>query len=1133
LLRLRTALATVAVIALAGLARLHVAGGLDIAATERALGTQLAQLGLPAVGSRLLNRASTIYAERVRSGKAAAARARLVECEFALAQLFRERGKAAQAKQHYARVKSVSPERTIEAKAWSAYVDAQAGQTGSRKALLGLMVDAPDDPVPPHLVGRLFLEAGQLAEAERFLKKSLALPNGKTHAATLALAQATQSAGGDAALQGAQEALALAVTPGEKRRAAQLLKELGAEGPDPTVAWLQAFGRQHHWGLIAAAATLVLLFSPTWIGLLARLAPTLVAPLYLLSRSSAPSAIRTYEAALQRRPNSAALLRALATAYRRTGMGARRASDLWERLYALDPDDEEARDQTVRLALETGSESDASLRACQDWFEANPQHLDAGAVAAHLARGYRARSTMPPPGALPAVEMAAAAAPGDRDLRLFLATLQCHHGRHREAAGLLETMLAEKPFDEATRLQYAHALIGAGEPYAAFRHLRLLPPTAETTTDLYLAGVAAQNAGRQRESLRILQEVVRRDPSLFDVDERIADASARAVRGRTGPCDLSETVAICEAHVLHRAVHPHYGDVLLLVFRRDFSDALEFPSVFAEQFGPEHAALPGCARVLEAGSDEEEYFVVYQTPTGASLAQVLELRGPMAPSEAASAMSRVLAALAELHDASRLHGDLRLASVWLDDDVGATLVGAGASMVAEAAPNAPPPGARSPFNVAPEVVQQRHLSAASDIYAAGCMLYELLVGSPPLQGPTHLAAMMAHVTIEPEPPSMRAPGIPPELDELVLFALAKAPAQRPATARLFADALAALCEAREEPASAQERLAVAELDLPPAADVIQADRPDAPIDPTRWWTAYHQLTPIATGRFTRVYRGAHRQSGEWHAIKQLQLPHSGGGAEGLATARASQALLRLFANEMHVLQALSEADPPAEGLTVMLQAYRSDERAPAYAMPLMHETLAEHIEREGPMPEGEAVRAFIPLALTVGRLHERAIVHRGISPRSVMFDRRMLLLLGGFDGACRLAEREALLAVEHEVQQACRSPLQALGDVRYLSPERCRGEDFDARTDVYSLGALLFFMLVGAAPFERPDEMQIMLDHVSSFPPRIEEWQVHAGQRTQEVIDRALAKAPSARYPHAAAMVEALTGETFGGDRSA
>ncbi len=110
MLRLRTALLVVVVLLLVWLVRAHVANGLDVAATEYALGTQATEAGLPALGSLLLGRASAIYEGRLKAGTPPeTSRARFIACEFALGRLFAERGQAAKAKQHYLRVKSRCP----------------------------------------------------------------------------------------------------------------------------------------------------------------------------------------------------------------------------------------------------------------------------------------------------------------------------------------------------------------------------------------------------------------------------------------------------------------------------------------------------------------------------------------------------------------------------------------------------------------------------------------------------------------------------------------------------------------------------------------------------------------------------------------------------------------------------------------------------------------------------------------------------------------------------------------------------------------------------------------------------------------------------------------------------------------
>jgi serine/threonine protein kinase len=806
----------------------------------------------------------------------------------------------------------------------------------------------------------------------------------------------------------------------------------------------------------------------------------------------------------------------LARAYRHIGVGTQKAAEVHERLWLLRPNDPRVTADTARLALQSGRMTDPAVQACQVWFDANPDHPDALAVAAHLGRAYRLRGAHAPRSALPALRAALDAAPNDRDLRAYLGALYSHHGEHAAAAEVLWPLVVADPHDQAARQELAHALIGQGRAYEAYRHLRLLPPSAELATDLYLAAVAADQAGRHQESLRILEEVIRLDPSLFDVEERVAAAAARVDRDRCGPLRLQETVAVHEAWVLRRAHHDDHGPVLALVFRREFSDALAFPDLFAERLPILSGLREGSAEVLAGGSHEEAYFVAYRPPAGQQLSELMDTRGLLAPVEAAEVMIPLLEALAALHAAGAVHGDLRPTSIWIEPGRRATLIGAGLAAVAEAAPGMTPPGGRSPFSVAPEVVQGYPCTPLADLYSAGCLLYELLVGSPPLEGPTHLATVMAQVTVEPEPPSMKVPAVPEGMDRLVMAALAKDPSYRVASAEDLADHLRAFVEQPRAPEAPAPPPTVP--DATPSWGRTQS-RPATPADPSRWWTFYDDTVLLAAARFAKVYRGVYRPTGEHHAIKHLQAPRPGASVSGVQAARAAEAVRRLFLNEIHLLQSLAEDPPP--GVVRLAQAYRADERSPAYAMTLLGETLAQRVEQVGPLPEPEALALLREVGAALGALHQRGLVHRNLSPTSVLFAPDGRACLAGFDRACALADRGPMLLAEREAQSASHAPTDAIGDPRFLAPEQCRGEEFDVRTDVYSLGCLLYYLLTASAPFERSDPIQVMLDHLSSAPPRLRDWGLVVAPKTQELLDRALAKSPADRYPDVETMLRA------------
>ena len=121
----------------------------------------------------------------------------------------------------------------------------------------------------------------------------------------------------------------------------------------------------------------------------------------------------------------------------------------------------------------------------------------------------------------------------------------------------------------------------------------------------------------------------------------------------------------------------------------------------------------------------------------------------------------------------------------------------------------------------------------------------------------------------------------------------------------------------------------------------------------------------------------------------------------------------------------------------------------------------------------------------------------------------------GFDRACRLADKEALLAADAAIQAVAADPAEALGDPGYMSPERCRCEDFDCTADVYSLGCVLFHAIAGRPPFAGADPLSVMLQQVSGTPPTLSELSIKAPAGLQEFLSKCLAKRPEDRYKDA------------------
>lgn len=179
------------------------------------------------------------------------------------------------------------------------------------------------------------------------------------------------------------------------------------------------------------------------------------------------------------------------------------------------------------------------------------------------------------------------------------------------------------------------------------------------------------------------------------------------------------------------------------------------------------------------------HYVAMELVRGDSLAERLARAGPLPVVEALSFAVSVLRALAVVHHRGVIHGDLRLEHVVLGPEGRVTLLDLGAPI------EDPSAVVGSPLTMAPEQVRGEPPTIASDVYAAGVVLYQLVAGRPPFQSPDAFALRRAHRVTAP-PPLVAAGGepLPEALTTLARQALAKEPAERPNGASAFADDLA-------------------------------------------------------------------------------------------------------------------------------------------------------------------------------------------------------------------------------------------------------------------------------------------------------------------------------------------------------
>lgn len=236
--------------------------------------------------------------------------------------------------------------------------------------------------------------------------------------------------------------------------------------------------------------------------------------------------------------------------------------------------------------------------------------------------------------------------------------------------------------------------------------------------------------------------------------------------------------------------------VALKVMHKSFAEDPGFVSRFRRE-ARAAAKLndPHVVRVFDQGAEAGLVWLAMDYVPGYALREVVRVHAPLDPDRALGAVEQILSGLIAAHQAGFVHRDIKpenvlmtpegtmkitdfgLARAMIDDDPSAATKGVLIGTVAY---------------LAPEQVETGHADERSDIYATGIVLYELLTGSVPFQGPTPLSVAYRHVNDRVPAPSTTVAGISPEVDALVLRATARHPEDRFPSAAAFLQAAQAV-----------------------------------------------------------------------------------------------------------------------------------------------------------------------------------------------------------------------------------------------------------------------------------------------------------------------------------------------------
>ncbi len=262
---------------------------------------------------------------------------------------------------------------------------------------------------------------------------------------------------------------------------------------------------------------------------------------------------------------------------------------------------------------------------------------------------------------------------------------------------------------------------------------------------------------------------------------------------------------------------------------------------------------------------------------------------------------------------------------------------------------------------------------------------------------------------------------------------------------------------------------------------------------------YEFLEEIGSGGNGIVYKARHRLLNDIVAIKMLRAN------------KVEQNILRRFNQEAKVISAL---DHPA---IVKLRDYGVTESGQPYmVLKYLHgQTLAHLIKTQGPLPVREFLSIFLQCCDGLEHAHEKNILHRDVKPTNIMLSdntNQVRILDFGIAKIVDLADQSAGLTKTGEV----------FGSPRYMSPEQATGKRVDNRSDIYSLGIVMFEALTGSTPFAGNTTYELLSSQISTIAPSVRSIERSLPVEIEAIVSKCLEKEPYERFQSMGEVKKAL-----------
>jgi serine/threonine protein kinase len=261
---------------------------------------------------------------------------------------------------------------------------------------------------------------------------------------------------------------------------------------------------------------------------------------------------------------------------------------------------------------------------------------------------------------------------------------------------------------------------------------------------------------------------------------------------------------------------------------------------------------------------------------------------------------------------------------------------------------------------------------------------------------------------------------------------------------------------------------------------------------------YRVLEALGRGGMAQVYRGYHPQLDRYVAIKVLR-----------ADLVEDEKFLKRFRQEAHAVSGLRHAN--------IVQVFDFDVQDDYYYMVMellegdtLRARLNEYRLKKQRMPLDEIVQVLMDMLSGLGYAHSEGVIHRDIKPANIMLTKKGQAVLTDFGIAQIMGSTQATVSGA------------LMGTLNYMAPEQGLEGHCDARSDIYSLGIVLYEMLTGYTPFDADTPLAILMKHLNDPLPLPSQLDPNLPLSLEKIVLKALSKAPEDRYQNAGEMAAAL-----------